>query len=67
MGETTWALDTLNILLFDVNSFTYKKCEKWNELPLNIRKSKNIGQFKKCLRAFAASHSSEAMEDERGN
>jgi hypothetical protein len=23
MGETTWALDTLNILLFDDNSVTY--------------------------------------------
>jgi hypothetical protein len=49
------------------NFFTVRVCEKWNKLPLDIRKSKNIGQFKKCLRAFAASHSSEAMEDERGN
>jgi hypothetical protein len=35
----------------------------WNKLPLELRKTKSVGQFKKKLRIFAASHSSEAMDN----
>jgi hypothetical protein len=45
------------------NFFTVRVCEAWNKLPLSIRRSKNIGQFKKSLRIFAASSSSEAMDN----
>jgi hypothetical protein len=45
--------------------FTVRVCEQWNRLPPGLEKSKNVGQFKKNLRIFAASHSSEAMDNER--
>jgi hypothetical protein len=46
------------------NFFTVRVCEKWNKLPLDFRKSKTVGQFKRKMRSFAASHTSEAMADE---
>jgi hypothetical protein len=45
--------------------FTVRVCEQWNKLPLELKKSKNLGQFKKNLRSFAASQSSEAVDDGR--
>jgi hypothetical protein len=45
------------------NFYTVRVCEMWNKLPLELRKTKSVGQFKKNLRIFAASHSSEAMDN----
>jgi hypothetical protein len=45
--------------------FTVRVCEAWNKLPLNTRKSKTVGQFKKSLKVYAASTTSEAMANER--
>jgi hypothetical protein len=41
--------------------FTVRACEWWNNLPLNIKQAKSIGQFKRLYRLFAASTPSEAM------
>jgi hypothetical protein len=41
--------------------FSVRACEWWNNLPLNIKQAKSIGQFKRLYRLFAASTPSEAM------
>jgi hypothetical protein len=47
------------------NFFNVRACENWNKIPAEIKKAKTIGQFKKCYRIFAASSTSEAMDNAR--
>jgi hypothetical protein len=46
------------------NFFTLRACAAWNDLPLYIRRSKTVWQFKKNYKLFAASNTSEAMDNE---
>jgi Reverse transcriptase (RNA-dependent DNA polymerase) len=47
------------------NFFTVRACEQWNKLPLNLKNAKNVWQFKRAYRLFAASQTSEAMDNAR--
>jgi hypothetical protein len=49
------------------NFYTVLVCETWNKIPVEIKSSKTIGQLKKCYRTFAASTTSEAMDNAMDN
>jgi Reverse transcriptase (RNA-dependent DNA polymerase)/Endonuclease-reverse transcriptase len=45
------------------NFFSIRVCEEWNKIPQDIRRAKTVGQFKKLYKLFAASQTSQAMDN----
>ena len=61
---TRQAADPLNIkqqparLELRRNFFIVRVCEAWNSLPSEVKRSKNVGQFKSAIRKILSSTSS---------
>jgi ribonucleases P/MRP protein subunit RPP40 len=47
------------------NFFTVRVCDKWNNLPAEVKSAKNIAKFKCAYRLFTAEQTSEAMDQAR--